>query len=110
MGAEVFYNRAKGTSASKAFNQEHQQACYENGHGGYTGSIAEKSGFTMSHKPKDIDANKWVEMVEEFDYDDKNQDYFRQLKKDYEVYDDKWGDALCVPTSDGFIFCGWASD
>ena len=48
-------------------------------------------------------------MVEEFDYDDKNQDYFRQLKKDYDVYDDKWGNALCVPTSDGFIFCGWAS-
>jgi len=42
MGAEVFYNRVKGTSASKAFNEERENACYEYGHGGYTGTIAEK--------------------------------------------------------------------
>ena len=108
MGAEVFYNRVKGTSASKAFNEERENACYEYGHGGYTGTIAEKDGYTRSHKPKDIDADKWIEMIEDFDYEE-SQDYFRQLKKDYEVYDDKWGDALCVPTDDGFIFCGWAS-
>ena len=109
MGAEVFYNRGKGTSASEVFKQEREHACYENGHGGYTGTIAEKGGYTMSRKPKDIDADKWIEMVEDFDEDDTSQEHYRALKKDYNTYDDKWEDALCVPTDDGFIFCGWAS-
>ncbi len=109
MGAEVFYNRAKGTSARDAFQQEYENACYEHGHGGYSGTIAEKGSYTMSNKPKDIKADEWIEMVEDFDYDDKSQEHYSKLKKDYMIYDDKWGDALCVPTHDGFIFCGWAS-
>lgn len=109
MGAEVFYNRRKGTSASELFREENENACYEYGHGGYSGTIAEKSSYSMSKKPSEIDADDWINMIEDFDYDDKDNVNYRALKKDYEVYDDKWGDALCVPTSDGFIFCGWAS-
>ena len=109
MGADIFYNRTKGTSPREVFQQEREHACYEHGHGGYTGTIAEKDGYTMSRKPKDIDADKWIEMVEDFDEDDTSQEHYRALKKDFEIYDDKWEDALCVPTDDGFIFCGWAS-
>jgi hypothetical protein len=109
MGAEIFYNRSKGTSARDAFKQEVENASYEDGHGGYTGTIAEKSGYTMSSKPKDIDADEWIEMVEDIDFDDKNQKHYKALKEDYNTYDDKWGDALCIPTDDGFIFCGCAS-
>jgi hypothetical protein len=46
MGAEVFYNRAKGTSAKDCFRDEYENACYEHGHGGYSGTLAEK-GMTM---------------------------------------------------------------
>lgn len=109
MGAEVFYNRTKGTSAKESFKREHENACYEHGHGGYSGTLAEKSGHTMSNKPTEIDADEWIEMVEDFDVDDRDQEHYYALKKDFNVYDDKWGNALCVPTEDGFIFCGWAS-
>jgi hypothetical protein len=109
MGAEVFYNKAKGNNANDVFKQESEHACYEHGHGGYTGTIAEKNGYTMSRKPKDIGADEWIEMVEDFDEDDTSQEHYTALKSDFEIYDDKWGDALCVKTDDGFIFCGWAS-
>ena len=109
MGAEVFYNRAKGTSAKDCFRDEYENACYEHGHGGYSGTLAEKGSYTMSEKPAEIDADEWYDMVEDFDENDKEQEHYRALKSDFEVYDDKWGDALCIPTKDGFIFCGWAS-
>lgn len=109
MGAEVFYNRVKGTDSSKAFNEAVEEACYEYGHGGYTGTIVEKSSFSMSKKPKDIDADEWIEAVDEFNEDESNQKYYFELSHDFNIYDDKWGDALCVPVEDGFIFCGWAS-
>ena len=109
MGAEVFYNRAKGIRASKAFKEQREEACYENGHGGYTGSLAEKGDYTMSKKPSDVEADAWIDMVDEFDMDDKEQKYYSALLSDYKIYDSKWEDALCVPTEDGFIFCGWAS-
>jgi len=109
MGAETFYNKIRGVNANELFNHERQEALCEEGRGGYTGTIAEKDGFTMSDKPKEIDADLWVDMVQEFDSDDKTQKHYKELKRDFEVYDDKWGDALCVPTEDGFIYCGWAS-
>jgi len=45
MGAEVFYNKVKGTNAKECFKDEHKQACYDHGHGGYSGSLAEKGGY-----------------------------------------------------------------
>ena len=109
MGATTFYNQAKGTSPKAVFKQEREEAQWEYGHGGYSGTIAEKSGFSMSRKPSDIDADEWIEMVDGFDSEDKDQEHYYDLKRDFNIYDDKWGDALCVPTEDGFIFCGWAS-
>jgi len=109
MGAEVFYNKVKGTKVKELFWAEVKVAQYMEGHGGYTGTIAEKGGFTMSRKPSDIDAVDWFEKVDCFDEGDKEQEHYLKLKKDFGVYDDKWGDALCIPTKDGFIFCGWAS-
>ena len=109
MGAEVFYNKAKGTNARESFKEQHEQACYDHGHSGYSGTLAEKSGFTMSEKPREVDADEWVEKVDTFDSLDREQEHYGKLKRDSEVYDDKWGSALCVPTEDGFIFCGWAS-
>lgn len=110
MGAAEFHNRIVSKSANDAFNAERTEARYEHGNGGYTGTIAEKEGFTMSKKPKEIDADTWVGMVERFNEDDKTQKYYKELKRDYDIYDDKWADALCVPTDDGFIFCGYASE
>lgn len=110
MGAEQFYNKVVSASAREAFRQANEEACHEHGHGGYTGTIAEKSSYSMSNKPNDVDADDWIEMVEDFDENDKDQEHYRELKKDFEVYDDKWGDALCIDCGEGvFVLCGWAS-
>jgi len=47
MGAEEFYNVGKGATAGEAFSSLVDAARYANGHEGYTGSIAEKSEFTL---------------------------------------------------------------
>jgi len=116
MGAETFMNVVHAVTAKEAYQQAKQQACYEHGHGGYTGTIAEKSGYTMSNKPDEIDADDWVEMIEGFDEDDTDQKHYSELKKDFGVYDDKWGDALCIDCGkvegkdyNKYILCGWAS-
>ena len=109
MGAETFYEITKEKDCSTAFSDLREQACYEHGHGGYTGTIAEKDGYTMSNKPNDIDADTWIDMIHNFDFQDKEQKHYKILKKDYQIYDDKWGDALCIQLDNGYIFCGWAS-
>lgn len=110
MGATTFFNQVKGTNANELFtNAVHNAKCMY-GNQGYTGTIAEKHEFVMSKKPKEFGPNAWINMVEDFDENDRENEYYFKLKRDFEIYDDKWGPALCVPTEDGFIFCGWASE
>jgi hypothetical protein len=45
MGAEQFTCYASGKNAKAAFNAATEDAAWECGHGGYTGTIAEKSDF-----------------------------------------------------------------
>jgi hypothetical protein len=47
MGASAFKTIANGKTAADAFGTARSDALYMEGHGGYTGTIAEKSGFTM---------------------------------------------------------------
>ena len=47
MGAEIFTTTAKGKTATEAFGTAQTDARYNYGHGGYTGSIAEKGGFRL---------------------------------------------------------------
>jgi hypothetical protein len=49
MGARDFNTTAKGTSAADAFKTAVSLAKHQHGHGGYTGTIAEKYGFEMLH-------------------------------------------------------------
>ena len=46
MGAKDFMTSAYGVSANAAFRSAVEAAQHENGHGGYTGTIAEKHSFT----------------------------------------------------------------
>jgi len=112
MGATTFYNsvrKIEGQTAGQAFDNEREEAQYENGHGGYTGTIAEKDGITMSRKPDDIDVDDWINELDDFDEDDRDNEHYYELKRDFNTYDDKWGDALCIETEDEYVFCGWAS-
>lgn len=52
MGAAGFWTEAIGRSADEAFRCATDRARYEHGHGGYTGSIAEKHEFKLMHVSK----------------------------------------------------------
>lgn len=115
MGAEVFYTYAFGSDADEAFRSAVEHAEYMNGHGGYTGTIAEKSSYTVipesEHKGRQK-MNVARELIDERD----------------ERVDDKWGPAGAINCSgtkvarqyrkrnrlegkhgDVWLFFGWAS-
>lgn len=95
MGATTFRTKASGKTAAEAFSAARQKAQYDRGHGGYTGTIAEKSSFVMIALPDGMAA----------------ADYAQKLVDDGDRrIDDKWGPAGCIKTGDGeFLFFGWAS-
>lgn len=98
MGATTFTNVASGATAQEAFRATVDTAAWEHGHGGYSGTIAEKSSFTMIATGLTIDdafalANRLIDDADE-------------------RIDDKWGPAGCIALADGkrFLFFGWASE
>lgn len=103
MGAAVFFNTGVAPTAHEAFQRLRDEALYEYGHRGYTGTIAEKQNFKMITCPND-----------------KNPvDYANELidSGDSRV-DDKCGPAGCInlgpladdPSNQKFLFFGWASE
>lgn len=107
MGACTFYLTAMGKDAKEAFRNAVESAKYESGHGGYTGTIAEKDSFTIIYPPASIAQMKDIKERQQaiFDYADKLID-----EQDKRV-DDKWGPAGCIQIDIGkFYFFGWASE
>ena len=96
MGACEFTCLGKGKTAQKAFNILVEEAQYDYGHAGYTGTIAEKDSFVMIDVPADCK----TPIV----YADK------LLADDDKRISDKWGPAGCVQVSKNtWYFFGWAS-
>jgi hypothetical protein len=95
MGSQTFFTSAKGKTPKDAFAEARRRAEYDSGHGGYTGTIAEKHEFVMIEVPTGRDFREFTsELIE---------------KGDRRV-DDKWGPAGCVKISDDeYLFFGWAS-
>lgn len=58
MGAETTWNIYTGTSARDAYNRATDQAAWEFGSGGYTGTIAESQGFEVAMPRTRYDAEK----------------------------------------------------
>jgi hypothetical protein len=95
MGAETFIVKAHGKNAAQAFQAAVQQACYDHGHSGYTGTIAEKGEYVMIPLPKDTNPRHFANMLIE--------------DSDARI-DDKWGPAGCFDLGNGeYMFFGWAS-
>jgi hypothetical protein len=95
MGAESFITSSMGKTADIAFHSAVEEALYECGHGGYTGTIAEKDSYVEIPLPKCTDgfeeANRLVEI-------------------DDPRISDKWGPAGCFNLGKGrYLFFGWAS-
>lgn len=97
MGATEFMTKAKGQTARAAFQAAVEEALYENGHGGYSGTIAEKQSF------------KVITVTEEFAA--RPEDFAeRLLDENDKRIADKWGPAGCVDLGNGeWLFFGVAS-
>lgn len=97
MGAAEFMSWGKGTTPQKAFDSAREAALFEYGHGGYTGTIAEKQGFSVLAT---VNTRKEaVTMANEL------------LDSDDPRVDDKWGPAGCIVVrgTEYCLFFGWAS-
>jgi len=95
MGAADFSCRARGKTAKEAFASAVLDAQYESGHGGYTGTIAEKYSFVM---------------IQPTDGESPEDCANRLMEADDPRVSDKWGPAGCVRVGEGeYLFFGWAS-
>ena len=101
MGACNFSTKSSGKDVSEAFANAVENARYYEGHGGYTGTIAEKDEYRIVKLPEGIEPNSkffeaWIDI---------NTD---------EQFGDKWGPCGAVKIGDDgkqqeWCFFGWAS-
>jgi len=95
MGACTFMVTATGSNAKEAFKEAVEEATYDYGHRGYTGSIAEKDAFVIITCPPDQNPHDYAEAL--IDNGDGR-------------VDDKWGPAGCINLGENkYLFFGWAS-
>ena len=94
MGATPFEYTGDGKSAEEAFLNARDEALFDHGHAGYTGTLAEKNDYIMVALPEGEDAYAYAaRLIEEGD----------------ERIDDKWGPAGCIELGGGrILFFGWA--
>jgi len=103
MGAAEFYDVGGGASVSEAFNSLVEDARYEYGHGGYTGTIAEKTDYKSASS-------------QVFDSYDAAYEFANKKMDELDHWcNDKWGPAAYVSFKDSkgnkkYLFFGWASD
>ena len=116
MGASNFVTIGKGKTAQEAFDRLTQKAGYYHGHGGYTGTIAEKRSFVEFPRPKGMRKTTILKLVGALgavSYPDAIEAAYPKLpiRRMWDVYDDKWGAALCIALSKReYIFGGFASE
>ena len=122
MGATTFSTTQRGTTAAEAFREAVRRAQYESGHGGYTGTIAEKDDFKVFTLPQGMELRTFVNKVQRWDLASDKSTYtvgaLQTLENAAEIANDKYGDAVCVeiPQStepDGtraYVFFGLAAD
>jgi hypothetical protein len=95
MGADVFMITATGVSARDAFTNARQEALHYSGHGGYTGTIAEKDSFNVITLKEGLEPHKYADELID--------------NRDPRI-DNKWGPAGCFDLGGGrYLFFGWAS-
>jgi hypothetical protein len=67
MGAEAFDTTAYGKTQREAFEAAKEHARYEHGHGGYTGTIAEKGDYAHVVLPKGVTVPAFLKLLEDAD-------------------------------------------
>lgn len=108
MGATNFRNTVKGQTAEQAFADAVREARHYYGHGGYTGSIAEKRGFTVLNVPEAVPVQEWCRSIEWGEPIPGHEAAYERARR---IWDDKYGPALCYAVEPGetYVFMGMAS-
>ena len=131
MGAEDFTAEGKGKTLEAAFRRAHDAATWEYGHGGYTGTIAEKGYAIEFPLPEGVSAWDFARAAwssqECYEFDSATQKMVLRPGKTPEwvkdgsypletwrrvvsTAEDKWGPACAVRIGpDEFFFFGLAS-
>ena len=139
MGASDFDMCIGGKSVADAFENAVKDALYWHGHGGYSGTIAEKDGYKEFVIPAGMTSEDFLDLLARAESETVHvvyggdDDYARRAKAEakehwdklvklmggesqaHEIkntYDDKWGPAVCWadPVVEGqYFFCGIAS-
>jgi hypothetical protein len=122
MGAVQFEDSAFAKSLSEAFSKAVKQACYDHGHSGYTGTIAEKGDYIVVPRRPRVTAAKIIDTISQAYFaaalndtkdpwyrEDKAADKaFAQLVEWYgqtaarqfvRTYNDKWGPCIAIEAS-----------
>lgn len=95
MGACSFIQQATGKTAMEAFRAAREEALYEYGHSGYTGTIAEKYDFVRIYPPVGQDPNEYALSL---------------IRAGDTRICEKRGPAGCIDLGEGkFLFFGMAS-
>ncbi len=109
MGANSFTEVGYGKSVAEAFDAAAEQARWEHGHGGYSGTLAEKRDFVMLQAPAGMSAHEFAAAAQDYWLLDRLEDYpaaaprldpwrhdldkVSAIKDAYERTDDKRGPA-----------------
>ena len=116
MSAQEFHNTIAGHGADvdTAFHAAREQAAYEYGHGGYTGSMAEKDSYAVFTMPSDLSADDIAQEIARHAWDSPTDERPSWITdKLINCYDDKWGPAVAfrivTADSDEWHFMGLAS-
>lgn len=90
MGGTTFTHLQAGPDVDAAYKEAVEDALHEHGHGGYTGTIAEKAGYdVVDAKPRlEDEAYAWAEGL--------MSDY-QGTSRVSQVVQDKWGPAAAIP-------------
>jgi len=134
MGAEQFTTIGYGESVNAAFRSAVEDAQWECGHGGYTGTIAEKDSYHIVKLPEGVAAHAWVDAINDstlfaggdteekrrarvaahLGQHDSDELYAKAVRLARQVLD-KWGPAGAIRLDNGdsstqkWMFFGWAS-
>jgi hypothetical protein len=121
MGAEWFTQDADGADVSEAFRVARAAAQYEHGHGGYSGTLAEKDSWVLVRPTPVSSYAEAEELADRYAESISGGGHLDTLPHFAEV-NDKWGAAGVVefvpdpPRLSGmrtghrsFLFFGWAS-
>lgn len=89
-GGVDFSTTATGKTVDAAFRQAVEEAQYESGHGGYTGTIAEKGDYTLFNPPQGVKGETLIKHFHDFQgriYDrDRGDDFDSRI--DYQAIGD----------------------